>query len=199
MTKCTCGRLLVKAYVADTSHIHKKHEGIGLICLNCDSVREMTPFFLKKKQEIQKKRDEEEQFKIKTRSNPKFRKTKETCSKCKATYGIKIIAHQEKLHIEFDEGRDELVCNKNNPYLECKCKCGYQWTKGLDMPNKPKYLLPINTTKEKLRLAFLRIGSQKIHIPNKYKKMAMEVHRELSAERQAKEDRELEEKLNKKS
>ena len=199
MTKCNfCERLLVNVYVADTSDKNRKHVSIGKFCLNCDTVRERTKFLIGKKQEIAEKKKEEEEYAIKTKSKPEFRENKEICSECRAINGIKKIKHNEGLWIEFDEGRGELVCQKNHRYLECKCsKCGNKWTKGLGLPKKPKYLLPTNMTKEKLRLAFLRVGSQNIHIPNKFKKMAIEIHKELSAERQAKETRELEERAKK--
>jgi len=172
---------------------------IGKICVYCDSVREPSEFFLSSKKEIEKNKKREQEYKIKTKSKPRF-SGQIICSECGAKNKIKITKHQERLHIEFDKERGELVCHQNNPQKECKCiKCGNHWTSSLQMPNEPKYELPKQMTKEKLRLAFLRVGSYKIKIPQRLKKTAMEIHRELKQEREAKEARDLEELLKRKA
>ena len=189
--KCEiCEQLLVSIYIHDNSKPNKPFKKIGKICIHCDSVREPSEFFILKKTKLQKEKKEREQT---SRSKPVFSEAGK-CSDCGSVRSKKT-KHKEHLHIEKDEGRNELICNRNNPRLHCECSiCGYKWTQGLTMPREPKYELPSNLTKEKLRLAFLRVGSHRIKIPQKFKKMAMEIHKELKQERKAKEERELENK-----
>lgn len=199
--KCNlCDGNLITLYVSDKDTKVKK--SIGKICINCDNTHEPTEYFLELKKQREKKKHEEEQMQVKAHDRPKFSitKFKEFCGNCGAKQGIKIRKNKEKLHIYFDEGQNELKVARNNPCIDYECgKCGNKWSEGLPMPNKPKYSIPPKMTKEKLRLAFLRVGSQNITIPKNLNKIGMEIHRELEQERNAKEAREIEERLKRKS
>lgn len=191
---------LITLYVSDKDTKIKKP--IGKICINCDNTHEPTEYFLELKKQREKKKREEEQRSVKAHDRPKFSTTefKEFCDKCGAKQGIKIRKNKERLHIHFDKDQNEWKVEKNNPCIDCKCKkCGNKWSKGLPMPHKPKYSIPTKMTKEKLRLAFLRVGSKNIIIPKNLNKVGIEIHRELEQERNAKEAREMEERLKRKS
>lgn len=198
--KCKrCDGNLVTHYVSDKDT--KIKEAIGKICINCDYTHEPTEYFIELKKQRQKKKDEEEQLKNKSHHKPKFSTNKivEFCSECNYKR-IKTRKTREKLHIHFDKGQNEWKVETNNPCINYECtNCGKTGSVGLPMPNKPKYSIPPKITKEKLRLAFLRVGSKNIIIPKNLNKIGMEIHRELEQERNAKEARETEERLKRKS